>query len=176
MSPGIAADRVSGPAYENETPAHSRLGNRHRRCRGFTPDDGARGSRLGLRRRWIRPGRSPYARIVSAHASKRIAEFAISELIADKLPFTRSRLDVAPLASRIASGAICGAAMNGTGQKRQLEGAALGGLGALAGAIAGYCVRQRFNRGMPDFSVALLEDALAVGGGVVAVALAANAE
>jgi uncharacterized membrane protein len=130
----------------------------------------------GLRRRWIRPGRSPYARIVSADVSKRIAEFAISELIADKLPFTRSRLDVAPLASRIASGAICGAAMNGTGQKRQLEGAALGGLGALAGAIAGCCVRQRFNRGMPDFSVALLEDALAVGGGVVAVALAANAE
>src|SRR5207302_4216513 len=33
----------------------------------------------GLWRRWIRPGRSPYARIVSAHASKRIAEFAIRE-------------------------------------------------------------------------------------------------
>src|SRR5438876_654657 len=35
-----------------------------------------------LRRGWIRPGRSPFARIVSGSASKRIAWCAISELIA----------------------------------------------------------------------------------------------
>lgn len=128
----------------------------------------------GLKRRWIRPARSPYGRIVYPRALRRIADCAISELIADKLPFTRSRLHAAPLALRIASGAISGAAMNESAKKRPVEGAALGGLGAFAGAIAGYSVRQRFNRRMPDFAVALFEDALAFGGGVIAVALAAR--
>jgi uncharacterized membrane protein len=71
-----------------------------------------------LRRGWIRPGRSPFARIVSASASKRITEFAISELIADKLPFTRSRLDAAPLASRVMSATICGAAITAHSRNR----------------------------------------------------------
>ena len=129
-----------------------------------------------LRRGWIRPGRSPFARIVSASASKRIAQFAISELIADKLPFTRSRLNAAPLASRMVSGAICGAAIHGTLKKPLAEGAVLGGLGALAGAITGYYVRQRLNREMPDFAVALSEDALAVGAAAVITALAGVAD
>jgi uncharacterized membrane protein len=114
--------------------------------------------------------------MVSASASKRISEFAISELIADKLPFTRSRLNAAPLASRVVSGAICGAAIHGTLKKPLAQGAVLGGLGALAGAITGYYVRQRLNREMPDFAVALLEDALAVGGGAVITALTATAD
>jgi uncharacterized membrane protein len=129
-----------------------------------------------LRRGWIRPGRSPFVRIISASASKRIAEFAISELIADKLPFTPSRLNAAPLASRVVSGAICGAGTHGTLKKPLAEGAVLGGLGALAGAITGYYVRQRLNREMPDFAVALLEDALAAGGAVVITALTAAAD
>lgn len=129
-----------------------------------------------LRRGWIQPGRSPFARIVSASALKRIAEFAISELIADKLPFTRGRLDAAPLTSRIVSGAICGAAIHGTMKKPFAEGAALGGLGALAGAISGYLVRQRLSREMPDLAVALLEDALAVGGGALIAAVTAAAD
>jgi len=129
-----------------------------------------------LRRGWIRAGRSPFARMVSGSASKRISEFAISELIADKLPFTRSRLNAAPLASRVASGAICGAAIHGTLKQPLAQGAVLGGLGALAGAITGYYVRQRLNREMPDFAVALLEDALAVGGGAVITALTATAD
>lgn len=111
----------------------------------------------------IRAGRSPFARIVSASTSRRIAEFAISELVADKLPFTHSRLDAAPLTSRILSGAICEAAIQGTVKKPPARGAVLGGLGALAGAITGYHLRQRLNRDMSDLVVALLEDALALG-------------
>jgi uncharacterized membrane protein len=64
---------------------------------------------------------------------KRIAEFAMSELTADKLPFTRSRLNAAPLASRVASGAICRAAIHGTLKQSLAQGAVLGRLGALAG-------------------------------------------
>jgi len=129
-----------------------------------------------LRRGRIRPGHSSFARIVSASTSKRIAGFAISDLVVDKLPFTRSRLDAAPLASRIVSGAICGAAIYGTVKKPIVEGAVFGGLGSLAGAITGYHVRQRLSRDMPDFVVALLEDALAVGAGATIVTLAAATE
>ena len=129
-----------------------------------------------LRRGWIRPGRSPFARIVSASASKRIAEFAIAELIADKLPFTPSRLNAAPLASRVVSAAICGVAIHGTLKQPLAKGAVLGGLGALAGATAGYYLRRRLNHEMPDFAVGLLEDALAIGGGAVITAVTAAAE
>src|SRR6266566_7014286 len=81
-----------------------------------------------LKRRWIRPRDSPFARIISASASKRIAKLAISELIADKLPFTPSRLNAAPLASRVVSGAICGATIHGTVKRPLAEEAVLGGL------------------------------------------------
>jgi len=129
-----------------------------------------------VKRGRIRIGPSPIVRIVSAGASKRIAEFAISELIVDKLPFTPSRLNAAPLASRIASGAICGAVIHGTVERPLAEGAVLGGLGALAGTITAYHIRQNLNHGMPDFAVALLEDALALGGSAVIVSVVAAAE
>jgi len=131
---------------------------------------------LSLRRGWIRPGHSPYARIVSAGASKRIVEFAISELVVDKLPFTRSRLDAAPLAWRVASGAICGAAIHGTVKRPIVEGAVLGGLGSIAGAVTGHHLRQRLNHGMPDLVVALLEDALALGAGAAIVGVGVATE
>ena len=124
-------------------------------------------------RRWIRLGNSPFATIISARASKRITDLAVSELIADKLPFTPSRLNAAPLASRIVSGAICGATIYGVVKRPLTEGAVLGGVGAIAGAFAGYHMRKRLSRDMPDLGVAALEDALAIGGGVLITALVA---
>jgi uncharacterized membrane protein len=125
---------------------------------------------LSLRRGWIRPV-NPYVKIVSAGASKRVIEFAVSELVADKLPFTGSRLGTAQLAWRIASGAICGAVVHGTVRRPTAEGAILGGLGSLAGAVIGHHVRQRLNRDMPDLVVALLEDTVALGAGAAIVGL-----
>jgi uncharacterized membrane protein len=124
-------------------------------------------------RRLIRLGSSPFATIISATASKRITDFAVSELIADKLPFTPSRLNAAPLASRIVSGAICGATIYGIVKRPLIEGAVLGGLGAIAGAFAGYHLRKRLSRDIPDLGVAVLEDAFAIGGGVLITALTA---
>ena len=124
------------------------------------------------KRRLIRLGSSPFATIISATASKRITDFAVSELIADKLPFTPSRLNAGPLASRIISGAICGATIYGVVKRPLTEGAVLGGLGAIAAAFAGYHMRKRLSRDMPDLAVAVLEDALAIGGGVLITALA----
>jgi uncharacterized membrane protein len=121
--------------------------------------------------RLVRLGSSPFATIISGAASKRITDFAVSELIADKLPFTPSRLNAAPLASRIVSGAICGATIYGVVKRPLTEGAVLGGLGAIAGAFAGYHARKRLSRDMPDLGVAVLEDAFAIGGGVLITAL-----
>ena len=124
-------------------------------------------------RRLIRLGSSPFATIISATAAKRITDFAVSELIADKLPFTPSRLKAGPLASRIVSGAVCGATIYGVVKRPLMEGAVLGGVGAIAGAFAGYHMRKRLSRDMPDLGVAALEDALAIGGGVLITALVA---
>jgi uncharacterized membrane protein len=125
------------------------------------------------KRRWIRLGNLPFATIISAKASKRITDLAVSELIADKLPFTPSRLKAGPLASRIVSGAVCGATIYGVVKRPLMEGAILGGVGAIAGAFAGYHMRKRLSRDMPDLGVAALEDALAIGGGVLITALVA---
>ena len=118
-------------------------------------------------------GNSPFVTIVSAKASKRITDLAVSELIADKLPFTPSRLKTGPLASRILSGAVCGATIYGMLERPLGEGAVLGGVGAIAGAFAGYHMRKRLSRQRSDLGVAVLEDALAIGGAILITALAA---
>ena len=123
--------------------------------------------------RWIRLGHSPFARIISSRASRRISDLAVSELIADKLPFTPSRLKPGPFAARIVSGAVCGAAIYGVVEQPLKEGAVLGGLGAIAGAFAGYHMRRRLSRDLPALGVAVLEDVLAIGGGILVAALAA---
>jgi len=128
------------------------------------------------KRRWINLGSSPFATIISGRASQRVTELAISELIADKLPFTSSRLNAGPLASRIASGAICGAAVCGAMKRPLAGGALLGGLGAIAGALAGHHVRKSLHHNMPDFTIGLLEDAVAVGGGAAITAVIATSK
>ena len=66
-----------------------------------------------------------------------IAELAISGLTADKLPFTPNRLNAGPLVSRIAWGAICGAAVCGAVERPLAAGALLGGLGAIKELLPG---------------------------------------
>jgi uncharacterized membrane protein len=127
-----------------------------------------------VKRRWIRLGNSPFARIISAKASKKLTDLAISELIADKLPFTPSRLQAAPLASRIVSGAVCGATIYGVAERPLAEGVVLGGVGTIAGAFAGYYTRKRLSRDMPNLGIAVLEDALAIGGGILITTLLAR--
>jgi len=93
---------------------------------------------------------------------------AIVELIADKLPTTPSRLEPAGLIGRIMLGAVAGAGVALAGTQSLAFGAALGAAGGVAGAFVGHAVRTRLVKALkvPDFVAALLEDAVAIGGGL----------
>ena len=94
-----------------------------------------------------------------------LSALAIGELINDKLPKTPSRKALAPFAIRVVMGAICGCAL-GTSSQTPVGGLLAGALGAVAGTLGGYQARMRLARaiGGKDLPVALIEDAVAVGG------------
>jgi uncharacterized membrane protein len=88
--------------------------------------------------------------------------FALSELMADKLPKTPSRKSPVGLIARIVSGALCGAALGATNQLL-IGGLVAGVLGAMAGTLGGYELRTRLAMIVgKDLPIALLEDAIAV--------------
>jgi uncharacterized membrane protein len=95
--------------------------------------------------------------------------FALGELTADKLPFIPPRIQAGPLGVRTLFGAVCGAAICISVGASPMWGAVLGGLGGIAGAVAGYHYRRRFSSMVPDMLLALIEDLVAVGGGFLLV-------
>jgi uncharacterized membrane protein len=92
-----------------------------------------------------------------------------AELVTDQLPSTPARTKPAGLIPRILLGGLCGAAVASAGGQSLALGAVLGAVGGVAGAFAGYEVRTRLVKalGVPDFVIAVLEDAVAIGGGLL---------
>jgi uncharacterized membrane protein len=92
----------------------------------------------------------------------------IAELVVDKLPKTPSRKTLGPLMGRLVLGGLSGAALCAAANQSAAVGAALGGLGGIAGTFLGYELRMRLVKTVkvPDFLIALLEDVVAVGGGL----------
>jgi uncharacterized membrane protein len=95
--------------------------------------------------------------------------FAVGELIADKLPFIPARTEIGPLAVRAIFGGLCGAALCVAGHASLVAGSILGALGGVAGAFGGYAYRHRLAGKVPDLVLALIEDVVAVGGGLLIV-------
>jgi uncharacterized membrane protein len=93
---------------------------------------------------------------------------AIGELVTDKLPKTPSRKAPGPFAARIVLGGLCGAALAIAGQQSWIAGAVCGSVGGVVGTLGGHAVRTGLVRTLkcPDYLIALLEDAVAVAGGV----------
>jgi uncharacterized membrane protein len=97
---------------------------------------------------------------------------AVSELIADKLPFMPDRTKPGALAFRAVSGAVCGYLMAKNKKRTQgekLMSAFVAGAAAVAAAYAGLEFRKRVK--LPPLTAALLEDAFTVGSGAAVAAL-----
>ena len=119
-------------------------------------------------RDWINLHNTLLSFMASTSAIVVFTLLAAVELIADQLPSTPSRLKPPGLIARIVLGGLSGAAMAVAGAQSVVPGAILGIAGGIAGAFAGYQVRTRLVKalGIPDLVVGLLEDAVAIGGGL----------
>ena len=125
-------------------------------------------ARLG----WLHLENTWLAFLGSAATPYILTVLAIGELIADKLPKTPSRKAPPGFMGRVVSGAVCGAALGATSQAL-IGGLLAGVLGAVAGTLGGYEFRARLVRatGGKDLPIALLEDAIAIGGAVLIVVM-----
>jgi uncharacterized membrane protein len=124
-------------------------------------------TRLG----WLQLEGTPLAFLGSAVAAWLLTGLMLAELVADKLPFTPSRTRAGPFIARILTGGLAGAALTGGTGGSLVAGAVLGALGGVAGTLGGYRARTGLVRplAVPDYVVALAEDAVAVGGAVLIV-------
>jgi uncharacterized membrane protein len=114
---------------------------------------------------WLGLQGSPLAFMGSIAAVAIFSIFAIGELVADKLPRTPKRTALAPLLARILIGGLCGACLFASVSQPILIGVALGAIGGIIGAFAGYEIRRRIASALniKDIFVAIAEDLLAVG-------------
>ena len=98
---------------------------------------------------------------------------ALLELYADQLPTTPSRLAPAGLIARIVTGGLSGACLAAADAESIALGCLLGAVGGVVGAFAGYYARTGLVKALkvPDLPIALLEDAIAIGGAIVIVSL-----
>jgi uncharacterized membrane protein len=111
-------------------------------------------ARLG----WLHLEGTPLAFLGSTAAAYVLTGFMLAELVADKLPRTPSRTRPGPFLARLVTGGLAGSSL--------ALGALLGALGAVAGTLGGYKARTGLVRALrvPDYVIALAEDAVAVGG------------
>ena len=96
---------------------------------------------------------------------------AAAELVADKLPKTPSRIAPTGLIPRIFFGGFVGFALALSAGGNVAAAAIAGLIGAVAGAYAGYYTRRALvtRAHLPDFAVAIVEDLVAIVGGLLIV-------
>lgn len=113
---------------------------------------------------------TPFEFLSTQRAADIATGAAVLELVGDKLPFTPNRTTPVPLIARAASGAMAGAAVCAAHKEDWVPGALVGAAAAVAAAFAGYLIRRSLTQSgeTPDLLVALAEDAIAIGVGVVA--------
>ncbi|GAB2584981.1 DUF4126 family protein [Spirosoma areae] len=110
---------------------------------------------------------SPLQFMTSAKTATIFAVLAAGELVGDKLPQTPNRTAFPQVSGRIASGALCGAALTEADGQPLAYGAIVSALGAVAGTFAFFQLRHwlTHEKNLPDPLVAIAEDALAIGAG-----------
>lgn len=120
---------------------------------------------------WIDLGGSWLAFLGFAYTPYIFTLLALAELVSDQLPSTPSRKVPVQFATRVLSGALCGAAL-GVPHGAWIGGLVAGAIGAVIGTLGGAEFRARLvaATGGRDLPIALLEDAIAIGGAIVIVA------
>jgi uncharacterized membrane protein len=120
---------------------------------------------------WIHLSGSPLSFMGSAWAVGIFTLGALGEFVADKLPRTPARTSAFPLAARIVAGSIAGACLGKAGGASLWLAVLLGAIGAIAGAFGGYQARVGLVRVLhcPDFAIAVPEDLIAIGLGLLLV-------
>jgi len=120
---------------------------------------------------WINLSGSPLAFMGSAWAVGIFTVGALGEFVADQLPTTPARTAAVGLTARIVIGLLTGACLSVAGGASYWLGALVGAIGAIAGAFGGYQARVRLVRGLrvPDAAIAIPEDLVAIGLGLLLV-------
>jgi uncharacterized membrane protein len=120
---------------------------------------------------WINLSGSPLAFMGSAWAVGIFTLGALGEFVADQLPTTPARTAAVGLTARIVIGLLTGACLSVAGGASYWLGALIGAIGAIAGAFGGYQARVRLVRGLhvPDAAIAIPEDLVAIGLGLLLV-------
>jgi uncharacterized membrane protein len=113
---------------------------------------------------------TPLAFMASPVAAWLFTVLALGELVTDKLPRTPSRKVPLQFGGRIVSGGFCGAVVT-IGHDGALVGIVAGVIGAVIGTLGGAAARGALARALGrDLPAALIEDAIAVLGGIGLVA------
>jgi uncharacterized membrane protein len=123
--------------------------------------------------KWLNLENTALAFMGSTAAVAVFTVLALVELVADQLPSTPARTQPPGLIARIVLGGLSGASVAVSGGQSLALGACLGVLGGIACAFGGYQARTRLVKALAvrDLFVALVEDALAIGAGLVIVSL-----
>jgi uncharacterized membrane protein len=113
---------------------------------------------------WLGLDGSPLAFMGSAAAVALFSILAVAELVTDLLPTTPSRTAAVPLTARVVMGGLAGACLCAAAGQSPLAGAALGAIGGVVGAFAGYQARTRLAAGLgvKDAFIAIPEDLIAI--------------
>jgi uncharacterized membrane protein len=120
---------------------------------------------------WINLHGSPLAFMGTAWAVGVFTMLALVEFIGDQLPSTPARTAPVGLSARIVTGALTGACFAVAGAAAVWLGALAGVIGGIAGAFGGYHARVGLVRSLrvPDFTIAIPEDLVAIGLGLLLV-------
>ena len=119
---------------------------------------------------WLKIER-PLSLIGSLPAVAIFTLLAVAELVADKLPQTRSRTAPLGLIARIVMGGLTGACVTAGGAQGVFVGILLGAAGGVAGCFLGYRARAGLVKalGTRDIYIALVEDLVAIAGSLLVV-------
>jgi uncharacterized membrane protein len=120
---------------------------------------------------WINLSGSHFAFMSSVWAVAIFTLGALGEFVADQLPNTPARTAPVGLIARIILGLLSGACLGVAGGVSVVVAAVIGAIGAVAGAFGGYHARVGLDRALrvPDIAVAIPEDLVAIGLGLLAV-------